>query len=65
MGITDTRGLETDDPDSNRQTSHRRSHSQGDWHPDSDTILAMSDDQQDIGNDIRRRERVAQACYET
>ena len=37
----------------------------GDWHPDSDTLLAMSDDQQDIGNDIRRRERVAQACYES
>ena len=59
--------LESNSTDSYWETDNRRSYLERDclrWEPDSETLLAMSDDNEDVGNDIRRRERLAEVMYE-
>jgi len=56
--------LEADETDSYWEAHHRRNYSDGDWDGSSDDVPADFDDNEDAWNDIRRRERVAEAIYE-
>jgi hypothetical protein len=52
-------------PDDNYwEAYHRRDNSEGDRDIDSPCIPEDFDDNEDAWNDIRRRERVAEACYD-
>ena len=66
MGITKTLFLEADENDGNWETYYRRTYARNDWldYLDSEVIRATTDDQEDLGNDVARRERLAQAIYE-
>ena len=66
MGTTKTLFLETDEDDGYWETYHRRNYPGDDWikNTDSEYICAVSDDQEDSGNDESRRERLAEAEYE-
>ncbi len=56
--------LETDTANSDRKTSNRRNCIKGYWVGDSPTVSSMSRYSQEIGDDLGRRERMAEACYD-
>ena len=56
--------LESKATDSYWETYHRRGNTQRDWDGSSDDVPADFDDNEDAWNDIRRRERLAEAMYE-
>jgi hypothetical protein len=56
--------LESDATDSYWETYHRRGNTQRYWDRSSDSIPPDFDDNEDAWNDIRRRERLAEAMYE-
>jgi hypothetical protein len=64
MGITNTSRMETQVFDRYWEAYYRRTSSEGYRHSGCFAVPADFDDNEDAGNDIRRRERVAQACYE-
>ena len=64
MDFKTTYRLEANFSYDNRQANHRRSSTEGNQFTDCPSIPADFDDNEDLGNDIRRRERLAQACYE-
>jgi hypothetical protein len=56
--------LESDPDDSYWETYHRRGNSEGDRNTDSSEVSDMSRYYEEIGDDLRRRERMAEAMYE-
>ena len=66
MGITKTLFLETIQDDDDWETYYRRAYADNDWfdYLDREYLRAVTDDQEDLGNDVARRERMAQAMYE-
>ena len=63
MDTEDTRKLETDTDDSDRQARRERDCIEGYWVGDS-PVVSMSRYYQEIGDDLGRRERMAEACYD-
>ena len=57
--------INADEFDSYREAYHRRADPERYWDGASDTIPADFDDNEDAWNDQRRRERLAETCYET
>ena len=66
MGTTKTLFLEPDEYDGYWEGYYRRNCPFDNWEVDSDReyFCAVSDDQEDLGNDVPRRERMAKAEYE-
>ena len=56
--------LEASTNDSYWEAYHRRSDSEGDWDGSSDDVPPDFDDNEDAGNDQRRRERLAEVEYD-
>ena len=56
--------LEAKDEDNYWETSYRRSYPEGNQFRGIFDVPADTDDQEDAGNDTRRRERVDEAMYE-
>jgi hypothetical protein len=56
--------LDSNPDDEYWEAHYRRINSEGDRESDSPSIPADFDDNEDAWNDIRRRERVAQAMYD-
>ena len=46
------------------ETNYRRDYIDGDRYPLLQTMCEMFDDKEEAWNDIRRRERMEQACYD-
>ena len=55
--------LESSPEDTYWEAYHRRTDTEGDWDRDCPCIPADFDDNEDAWNDIRRRERMAEAMY--
>ena len=64
MDTEDTRKLETDTDDSDRQAGRRRDSIERYWVGDSPVVSEMSRYYQEIGDDLGRRERMAEAIYD-
>ena len=64
MDTEDTRKLETDTDDSDRETSRGRDSIERYWVGDKPIVSEMSRYYQEIGDDLGRRERMAEACYD-
>ena len=65
MDSTDTLRLEPDPVrKEDRQADHRRSHAQRDRDRDRSAVSDMSRYYEEVGDDLRRRERMAEAMYE-
>ena len=64
MDTEDPRELDTDTADSDRETSRGRNCIKGYWVGDSPTVSSMSRYYQEIGDDLGRRERMAEAIYD-
>ena len=66
MGTTKTLFLESDEHNGYWEGYYRRNYPFDDWqkNTDSEYLCAVSDDQEDLGNDVSRRERLAEAEYE-
>ena len=56
--------LESHPEDTYWEAYHRRTDTEGDWDRDCPCIPPDFDDNEDALNDIRRRERLAEAMYE-
>ncbi len=64
MDTEDPRELDTDTADSDGETSRGRDCIKGYWVGDSPVVSSMSRYYQEIGDDLGRRERMAEACYD-
>ena len=64
MDTEDPRELETDTTHRHRQSSRRRDSIERYWVGDSPLVSEMSRYYQEIGDDLGRRERMEQACYD-
>ena len=64
MDTEDTRNLETNPNDSDRQARSGRDCIIGYWVGDSPVVSSMSRYYQEIGDDLGRRERMAEAIYD-
>jgi hypothetical protein len=64
MDIANVLWLDSDAKDTYWEAYHRRGDTEGDWDRSGDDVPPDFDDNEDAWNDIRRRERVAQAIYE-
>ena len=64
MDTEDPRELETDTVDSDGETGRRRNCIKGYWVGDSPVVSSMSRYYQEIGDDLGRRERMAEAIYD-
>ena len=64
MDTTDPRKLETNTENSHRQASRRRDSIERYWVGDSPLVSEMSRYYQEIGDDLGRRERMAEAIYD-
>ena len=64
MDTEDTRRLETDTANSDRQARRRRDCIERYWVGDSPLVSEMSRYYQEIGDDLGRRARMAEACYD-
>ena len=64
MDTDDTRWLETRGHDQHRETDGGRDNFEEPWNWAFPTVLPNIGDNEDTGDDIRRRERMAEACYE-
>ena len=64
MDTEDTRELDTNKAHSHRQASRRRDSIERYWVGDSPVVSEMSRYYQEIGDDLGRRERMAEAIYD-
>ena len=64
MDTEDPRELEANTANSHRQARRRRDCIEGYWVGDSPVVSEMSRYYQDIGDDLGRRERMAEAIYD-
>ena len=64
MDLATILGLDSKPEDNYWETSYRRSDSEGSELGSSDDVPPDFDDNEDAWNDQRRRERLAEACYE-
>ena len=64
MDPTDTRQLETLDKDYYWERFHRRNDPESSWYSLSDDLSEDFGTNQDTGDDVARKERMAEACYE-
>ena len=64
MDSEDPRELETDTTNSDREAGRRRNCIKRYWVGDSPVVSSMSRYYQEIGDDLGRRERMAEACYD-
>ena len=64
MDTSDPRKLETNTENSHRQAGRRRDSIERYWVGDSPLVSEMSRYYQEIGDDLGRRERMAEACYD-
>ena len=64
MDTEDPRELDTDTTHRHRQGSRRRDSIERYWVGDSPLVSEMSRYYQEIGDDLGRRERMEQACYD-
>ena len=64
MDTTDPRELETDTKNGHRQASRRRDSIERYWVGDKPLVSEMSRYYQEIGDDLGRRERMAEAIYD-
>ena len=64
MDTEDPRELDTKPTDSHRQARRRRDCIERYWVGDSPIVSEMSRYYQEIGDDLGRRERMAEACYD-
>ena len=64
MDTEDPRELETHPINGNGKASDRRDCIERYWVGDSPTVSSMSRYYQEIGDDLGRRERMAEACYD-
>ena len=64
MDTTDPRKLETNTEHSHRQAGRRRDSIERYWVGDSPLVSEMSRYYQEIGDDLGRRERMAEAIYD-
>ena len=64
MDTEDPRGLDTDSVNSHRQASRRRDSIERYWIGDKPLVSEMSRYYQEIGDDLGRRERMAEAIYD-
>jgi hypothetical protein len=64
MDTTDPRKLETDTKNCHRQAGRRRDSIERYWVGDSPVVSEMSRYYQEIGDDLGRRERMAEAIYD-
>ena len=64
MDIANILWLEADESDSYWEIYHRRSDTDGDWVTDFYAVREMFDGNENAWDDLERRERVAEACYE-
>ncbi len=64
MDITNTYLLVTYDRDTEWETSYRRDYFEGCWFRTSAFVLEDAGDLEDVGDALRREERLAEACYE-
>ena len=64
MDTTDPRKLEANTKNSHRQAGRRRDSIERYWVGDSPLVSEMSRYYQEIGDDLGRRERMAEAIYD-
>ncbi len=64
MDTEDPRELDTDTTHCDRETRRGRDCIKGYWVGDSPVVSSMSRYYQEIGDDLGRRERMAEACYD-
>ena len=64
MDTEDPRELDTNTANSHRQASRRRDSIERYWVGDSPVVSEMSRYYQEIGDDLGRRERMAEAIYD-
>ena len=64
MDTEDTRELDTDTTHSHRQAGRRRDSIERYWVGDKPLVSEMSRYYQEIGDDLGRRERMAEAIYD-
>ena len=64
MDTTDPRELEADTKNGHRQAGRRRDSIERYWVGDRPLVSEMSRYYQEIGDDLGRRERMAEACYD-
>ena len=64
MDIANILWLDSDEFDTYWETYHRRSDPEGSEFGSSDDVPPDFDDNEDAWNDLRRRERLAEAMYE-
>ena len=64
MDPSDPRQLETIDDDGYWETFHRRNNPESAWYDTFDEVPEDFGTNQDTGDDVARKERMAQACYE-
>ena len=64
MDLTNTLWLDARIADIHRKTSNRRNRSQRDWDGYCSEVLDTTGSDEAVRNDIRRRERMAEAMYE-
>ena len=64
MDTEDTRNLEPNPNDSDRETRRGLDCIKGYWVGDSPVVSSMSRYYQEIGDDLGRRERMAEDCYD-
>ena len=64
MDTEDPRELDTDTTDCDRETSRRRDSIERYWVGDKPLVSEMSRYYQEIGDDLGRRERMAEAIYD-
>ena len=64
MDTYDLLWMETDPADYNWEAYYRRDYPEGYWERILAVDSALPGYYQEIGDDLRRRERMAQACYE-
>ena len=64
MDSTDPLQLDPEATDSDWEAYYRRNHPDRDWYRNFDVVPAWADDNEIAWDDIRRRERMAQAIYD-
>ena len=64
MDTEDPRRLDTDLTNEIREGGYRRDRIERYWVGDSPVVSEMSRYYQEIGDDLARRERMAEACYD-
>ena len=64
MDPEDSLRLEAEADDCYWQSNDRRDHPDGDWYADSDDVRKVSRYYEEIGDDLRRHQRLAEVIYE-